>query len=64
MELNSSKGENPSKTVYHTSSGLAVGAAIGMIFSLLLLENLAWGCVVGAAVGLVIAAAIDAHERK
>jgi hypothetical protein len=35
-----------------------------MIFGLMLFENLAWGCVIGAAVGLVIGAAIDAHERR
>ena len=33
-----------------------------MIFDLLLFENLAWGCVIGAAVGLLVGAVIDAHE--
>ena len=64
MERNSGKGKNSRKTVYHAGAGLAIGAAIGMIFGLLLFENLALGCVIGAAVGLVMGAAIDAHERR
>jgi hypothetical protein len=35
-----------------------------MIFGLMLFENLALGCVIGAAVGLIMGAAIDAHERR
>jgi len=35
MEQNSSKGENSHKTVYYAGSGLAIGAAIGMIFGLM-----------------------------
>lgn len=61
MEQNSSKGENFRKTAYYAGSGLAIGAAIGMIFGLMLFENLAWGCAIGAAVGLVMGAAIDAQ---
>ena len=64
MKQNSSKGENSRKTVYYAGSGLAIGAAIGMIFGLMLFENLAWGCAIGAALGLVIGAALDAHERR
>ena len=64
MDMNSSKGEKSRKTVYYAGSGLAIGAAIGMIFGLLLFEDLAWGCVIGAAAGLLIGAVIDAYERK
>jgi len=64
MEQKSSKGENSRKTAYYAGGGMGVGAAIGMIFGLLLFENLAWGCVIGAGVGLVMGAAIDAHERR
>ena len=64
MKQNSSKGENFCKPVYYTGSGLAIGAAIGIIFGLMLFENLTWGCVIGAAVGLVIGAVIDTHKRK
>ena len=63
MEQNSSKGEDSRKTAYYAGSGLAIGAAIGMIFGLMLFENLALGCVIGAAVGLVMGAAIDAQGR-
>jgi uncharacterized membrane protein len=64
MEQNSSKGQNSRKTAYYAGAGLAIGAAIGMIFGLMLFENLALGCVIGAAVGLIMGAAIDAHERR
>ena len=64
MEQNSSKGENSRRTVYYAGSGLAIGAAIGMIFGLMLFENLTLGSAIGAAVDLVMGAAIDAHERK
>jgi len=42
---------------------LAIGAAIGMMFGLMLFENLAWGSGIGAGVGLVFGAAIDAQMR-
>ena len=64
MEQNSSKGEKSRKTVYYAGAGLAIGAGVGMIFGLLLFENLALGSAIGAAVGLVMGAAIDAHERR
>ncbi len=60
MEKNTSKGESR-KTVHYAGAGLAIGAAIGMIFGLMLLENLALGCAIGAAVGLVMGALIDAQ---
>jgi len=60
MDTNSKKRNDNRKTVYYAGSGLAIGAAIGMIFGLLLFENLAWGCVIGSALGLLIGAAIDA----
>ena len=61
MDTNSSKGDDTRKTVYYAGSGLAIGAAIGMIFGLMLLGNLALGSAIGAGVGLVIGAAIDAQ---
>jgi len=64
MKQNSSKGENSRKTVYYAGSGLAIGAGIGMIFGLMLFENLALGSAIGVGVGLVIGEALDAHERS
>jgi len=64
MKQNSRKGEKSRKTVYYAGSGLAIGAAIGMIFGLMLFEDMAWGSGIGAAVGLLIGAAIDAQERR
>jgi len=63
MEGDSSKGEMSRKTVHYAGAGLAIGAAIGMIFGLMLFENLALGCVVGAAAGLLIGAVVDAQGR-
>lgn len=64
MDTNLSKGDDSRKTAYYAGPGLAIGAAIGMIFGLLLFENLALGPAIGAAVGLVMGAAIDAQERR
>jgi uncharacterized membrane protein len=64
MEKNSSKGQASHKSVYYAGSGLAIGAAIGMIFGLMLFENLALGCAIGAALGLIVGAAIDAYNRR
>jgi uncharacterized membrane protein len=63
MKQDLSKKEHP-KTAVYAGSGLAVGAAAGMIFGLMLFENLALGCAIGAAVGLIMGAAIDAHNRR
>jgi uncharacterized membrane protein len=64
MKQNSSKRENWGKTVYYTGSGLVIGVAVGMIFGLMLFENLALGSAIGAATGLMMGAAIDAYERR
>ncbi len=64
MESSPNKGRSSRKTVYYAGSGLAIGAAIGMIFGLMLFENLALGSAIGAAVGLVMGAAIDAQGRR
>jgi uncharacterized membrane protein len=64
MEQNSSKGKVSRKSVYCTGSGLAVGGAIGMIFGLMLFEELALGGAIGAALGLIVGAAIDAYNRR
>ena len=61
MKQNSSKGENSRRTTYYAGAGLAIGAAIGMVFGLMLFENQALGCAFGAALGLVMGAAPDAQ---
>jgi uncharacterized membrane protein len=63
MEEKSSKRDN-SKTAHYAGARLAIGVMFGMMFGMMLFENPAWGCVIGAAVGLVIGAAMDAHERN
>jgi hypothetical protein len=39
-------------------------ARSGLILGVLLFENLAWGSGIGAAVGLLVGAAIDAQGRR
>lgn len=63
MDPKSTQGVHIHKTVYYAGAGLAIGAAIGMLFGLMLFEDMAWGSGIGAAAGLLIGAAIDAHER-
>ncbi len=66
MAQNSSKKEYSRKTAYYAGAGLAIGAGLGMAFGQMRFENLALGSAIGigAAVGLVLGAAIDAHERR
>lgn len=45
-----------------TGTGIALGAALGIIGGLLLLENWFFGPVIGAAVGLLIGAIVDAQS--
>ena len=59
MEQNSSKRDN-SKTAHYVGAWLAIGT----MFDMMPFENLALGPAINAAVGLLIGAAIDAHERK
>ena len=51
------------KPIY-TATGIALGAGLGLIASLLFFDNLALGLVFGAAVGLVIGALIDFQAGK
>jgi len=41
-----------------------IGTVIGMIFGLMMFENLTMGSVIGAAVGLDIGAMMDAQEHN
>lgn len=63
MKQNLSKKEEKSREdTNYAGSGLAIGAAIGIMFGLMLFEKQAMGCVIGAALGLVIGASIDAQK--
>ncbi len=64
MKQNLNKQENSRRNTNFAGSGMVIGAAIGMIFGMLLFESQAIGCVFGAALGLVIGAAIDAQKRQ
>jgi uncharacterized membrane protein len=66
MKQNSDRDENPQGKAYYAGVGLVIGASIGMIFGLLLFDNLALGSVIamGAALGLVLGAVVDAQKRR
>lgn len=48
----------------YTGSGLAIGAALGLLFGLMLFENMAFGTLIGAVLGLMVGAIIDAREGR
>jgi uncharacterized membrane protein len=51
--------------VPYAGVGLALGAAIGFVFGMMLWPNYFFiGAVVGAAIGLLIGAGADAHRKK
>lgn len=47
------------RRVVDLGSGMAVGAALGLLFGLMLMPNTFWGGLAGVAVGLVIGAIVD-----
>ncbi|MBE0409164.1 MAG: hypothetical protein IBX69_05460 [Anaerolineales bacterium] len=47
----------------YTGSGIVIGAAIGLIFGLLLLENIVVGLIIGAAAGLILGAIMDVLRK-
>jgi len=42
---------------------IGIGAAIGLIFGLML-DNLVWGLIVGAAIGTVAGAVLETNRRR
>lgn len=44
--------------------GIALGAGLGVVFGLLLFDNLALGIGLGAALGLLVSSGIDAWPRR
>ena len=52
------------KKTSYAGAGMGIGAAIGLIFGLLLSENFIFGILIGAAAGLIIGSIIDAQKNK
>lgn len=48
----------------YRGSGMAIGAALGLIFGMLLFDKIALGLVFGAAIGLVIGSIVDMQAKK
>ena len=44
--------------------GIALGASLGVVFGLLVFDNLALGLGLGAALGLLVSSGIDAWPRR
>ncbi|MEA3439465.1 MAG: hypothetical protein U9R58_04205 [Chloroflexota bacterium] len=63
MKQNSNKGKNLRKSAYYAGVGLVIGAGVGMIFGLLLNQDQALSSAFGAAMGLLIGAAIDLQRQ-
>ena len=53
-------GKRPSST----GTGVALGASLGAIFGLLVLDNLALGAALGVMIGIVISAIADAQSAR
>lgn len=53
------KQDTTKRNPVYTASGIALGAGLGLVASLLFIDNLALSLIFGAAVGLVIGALID-----
>lgn len=65
LEVNKSTEGNEHKGIpTYAGVGIVIGAALGMIFGLILFEELALGSAIGAAIGLVFGAGIGAHNKR
>jgi uncharacterized membrane protein len=62
MDTNRQQGAH--KIGIFTGSGVALGAAFGLLFGLLLFGDLAFGVIIGAAAGLVIGAVADLLKKR
>jgi uncharacterized membrane protein len=63
MEMKNRKNNNRQRLSF-AGAGLALGAAFGILFGMLLFENPWFGPILGAAAGLVIAALIDLNRNR
>lgn len=58
-----SRPDNKNKTSY-AGLGISIGAAIGFIFGMILFDRMIYGAGIGAALGLIAGAAIDAQAKN
>ena len=56
--------ESNDRKILFAGAGIPIGAALGLIFGMLLFDNLIFGAGIGAALGLIIGAIIDAQQKK
>ena len=52
------------KKTHYVGGGIVVGAALGILFGLLLQTNTALSIIVGAAAGLIVGAILDAQGKR
>ena len=63
--MNNNTEDNEQKRILtYAGARIIIGAALGMIFGLMLFEELALGSAIGAAIGLVFGAGIDAQNSR
>jgi uncharacterized membrane protein len=56
--------KNQTNRIVYAGLGIPFGAAIGLIFGLLLLDQMIIGVFIGAATGLIVGAIVDAQAGK
>jgi uncharacterized membrane protein len=52
------------QTVAYTGIGIALGAGLGVLFGMLLLDSLPLGLTMGVVAGLLVGAVVDMQRRK
>ena len=57
------KNPNNGKILY-AGAGISIGAALGLIFGLLLFDDVIFGPMIGVAAGLIVGAIVDAQRKK
>jgi len=55
---------NQKNRIVYAGLGVSFGAALGLIFGMLLFDQMILGASIGAAAGLIIGAIADAQSRK
>jgi hypothetical protein len=62
--MSRSETHNNGKNIQYAGVGIPIGTALGFLFGMLLFDNMPLGAGAGAAIGLIVGAAIDAQQAK
>lgn len=64
MKEQSNKENDRQESTSYAGLGISIGAALGLIFGMMLFDNLALGIGVGVSLGLIFGAAMDSQKNK